>query len=576
MAHYDANEIIENIERTLEEQEAESSGLDEEERQSLFRETRLAKGERSLSRRLEKGPLSVMRQFQSVGSVPLGSRFRFVKRVMARMLKLFTGPQSAYNSENLEAMQCLCREMDLLRQRLKQVEDGPARPFAQAHMKGGEDIRIQNLVTQHLQQVQGNLDQVSGNLQGMSGALTQIVDNVSVVTNKMNSLGVKQQDVYTEVSSARLDVSRLWTELGLVYESIDKRAEDIWQGLDERDDQLMTTTEATQQLHSKVGSTEGALKELRARLLVLNEQLTIQQEMLEGLKDDVSSVPISRGANQVPRREAVPGRPQSEWEAPSEEETVPEDGGVKPMSTSGPMSMLHRQLDLAYLRFQRQFRGDESELRIRQLDYLGILEDNLKKTNPDLKTPVLLDVACGDGIFMELALQKGWDAKGVDLSELLVKQGASRNLEIELEDALIYLEKQEPASVDIISTFQFVEHLPPIILMKLLKLCFRVLRPQGLLLVETINPHTMMALHWYHLDLTHQRLVYPEMLEVLAETAGFMSVEWQGVNPVQDSDKLELIGDSVEKKNLDKLNKFLFGEQDYYYLARRPGSSVNP
>ena len=49
----------------------------------------------------------------------------------------------------------------------------------------------------------------------------------------------------------------------------------------------------------------------------------------------------------------------------------------------------------------------------------------------------------------------------------------------------------------------------------------RALRPGGLLLVETVNPHSPAALKTFWLDLTHVRPLYPEALLVLAKESGF-------------------------------------------------------
>ena len=520
---------------------------------------------RSIFHRLERGPLPEMRRFQAVDKVPGGVRFSFLKRVFARLLKLVSAPQAVYNYENLEAMQMMAREMDQLRERLRLLEDRPARPFGMAKMEGTEEKRLNTLVQQHLHHVQLNMEQLAGNIQDISRSLAQMVDNVSVVSGRMNKMSVKQRDVYTDISAARLDTSRLWTELGLVYESIDRRAEDIWHGMDERDSQLMTNTEAAQQLHNQVSLLETGSKELKARLLVLSEQLAMHQEMLENLQEDLTAhdddMKTRPKRRPRPSDEESPERPQE-----TAASHVPSD------SSSAVPSLVQKQLDLAYLRFQRQYRGDEEELRKRQREYISLLSNHLNK-NDEGKKPAVLDMACGDGIFLELLNEEGWTTQGVDINEAMVKQGRQRGLEIKLADALVYLENREVRDLDVVSAFQFVEHLPPSQLMRLLKNSYRALRPGGLLLLETINPHTLKALHWFHFDLTHHRLIFPEMLQLLAETVGFQMVEWKGVNPVAEDEKLQVEGSEKEKANLKKLNTLLYGEQDYYFLGRKPGGS---
>lgn len=570
MAHYDVKEIVNNIERVLEEREADS--LTPAEKDSAFRTARLEQHRRSVLRQLEREVLPRMRTHQSVDRLLPGTTMSLPKKVLNRVMRLFTARQASYNYNNIEAVVALAREVDALRDRLRMVEDGPLRPFAEARHETAEEKRLQNLVAQHLNSVQGNLSEVTGNVERIASAINQLMENLGAVTSRMNQMNVKQRDVYTEVTSARTDVSRLWTELGLVYESLDQRAEDIWHQIEERDVQLDMTTEATQSLHGEVGALESASRELRARLLTLAEQLTLQQEMLSTMQQELQS--LGRAPRALAPAMGDPAAPS----AVGAEGTLPVPAAAheshflpRAASQRDPMAeMAERQLDIAYLRFQRQYRGDEADLRRRQRIYVELLQAHLP---PADEKPVILDVACGEGVFVELLREAGLDARGVDVNEAMVKQGVQRNLPIVQGDAIRFLEDSEPKTFNAISMFQFIEHLPPWELMRVLRASFRALRPGGLLLVETINPHTMMALRWFHLDISHQRLVYPEMLQLLSETAGFAAIEWKGLNTVRDETRLKVEGTETEKENLRKLNTFLFGEQDYYFLARRPGAA---
>ena len=51
------------------------------------------------------------------------------------------------------------------------------------------------------------------------------------------------------------------------------------------------------------------------------------------------------------------------------------------------------------------------------------------------------------------------------------------------------------------------------------------LRPGGLLVAETINPLSPLALRSYFADLTHAQPLVPETLVLLAEQAGFREVD---------------------------------------------------
>ena len=51
----------------------------------------------------------------------------------------------------------------------------------------------------------------------------------------------------------------------------------------------------------------------------------------------------------------------------------------------------------------------------------------------------------------------------------------------------------------------------------------RALLPDGLLIVETVNPHSPTALKNFWFDLTHQHPVFPEVLLTLCRSIGFRS-----------------------------------------------------
>lgn len=552
MAHYDVEEILENIEHAVldEEHQQQRKEFAQRRKESLRR--------RSLFQKLENGPLQKLKEFHAVDRVPDSSRFKFFKQIFARLLRLVSAPQAAYNWSNLQSLQAIAWEVDLLKERLESLESGPARPFGMSHLAGSDTIRLSNLVEQHLAGLNQHVDHMSSNMQELAGGLGSMLETLSALSSRLNNLNANNKNFSQDVASAKLDISKLWTEMGLVYESLDMRAEDIWEGLDERDRQLASNTEAVQKLHGDLSSISAQTTELRARLLVLTEQLTLQQEMLENLGKDVSATakPLKKSS----QKPAPKGKPTAQE---VQENFTSLDGGMAD-------SLVHKQLELAYLRFQRQYRGDEGELRKRQTSYLDELASRLKKRGDKDSTWNVLDVACGEGIFLELAKERGWNGTGVDINDSMARQGQAKGLGIQCADAFDWMKSQESKQFDAISCFQFVEHLTPWQLMMYLKECYRLLKPSGLILIETINPHTLKALHWYHLDLTHERLIFPEMLQLLSETAGFQEPEWCGLNPVAEEKKLTLNGNETDRKNLEKLNELLFGDQDYYLIARRP------
>src|SRR5207245_9442955 len=98
-------------------------------------------------------------------------------------------------------------------------------------------------------------------------------------------------------------------------------------------------------------------------------------------------------------------------------------------------------------------------------------------------------------------------------------------LEVKQTDAVSELEALDDGSLGGIFMGQVVEHLPAGMLVRTLELAAQKLRPGGLLIAETINPLSPLALRNYFADLTHAQPLVPDTLELLARQAGFFSVE---------------------------------------------------
>jgi hypothetical protein len=124
-----------------------------------------------------------------------------------------------------------------------------------------------------------------------------------------------------------------------------------------------------------------------------------------------------------------------------------------------------------------------------------------------------------------------------------------------------------------------VEHLPPPALVRLLELAHAKLREGGVLVAETINPLSPIALRNYFADLTHAQPLVPETLALLAEQAGFRQVETRFLNeppPAERLREVELPPDAefdaareALAQNVRRLNDQLFGPLDYAIVARR-------
>ncbi len=561
MPQYDAREIVKNIEEMIDEEGEKKQSLPSRVERGSYRDGDPAELRQAIDKILEKNALKEMKEIKNIDKVISGSRFGFVKKIINRVYRFFTGPQAAYNNLNLEALNIIAYNLEMMREHLLRMEEKDNRNFGATGETASDMKRLSVMVSDHLSQIYSNANTIHRDIASVTDSLSHVLDHLRSIGEQMGSLSVSQSDVRGEMSAARMDMSSLWTELDLVYDSLDNRTKDIWDGLGERDELISKNTEAAHNVAN-------LSREIKARLLVISEQISLHQELLETLQTRVGGTPLR------PEQIAMEQQPVEQRSAETGEEPLSRPIPPMPAQESVSNTMLQQLMGMAYSRFQRQYRGDDEELRRRQQPYVKLLEKYHGEDPLSSTDPLVLDIACGDGIFLHALREMDWQCLGVDMNRTMVNHGQGQGLPIEHGEAIQFLQNVEEKSFTAITAFQFVEHLDSETLMRLLRGAYRALRPGGLLLIETINPHSLVSLRWFHMDLTHQHLIYPEVLQVLSETAGFQFLDWKGINPVENKTKLTVEGEGLEAENAKKLNELLFGPQDYYFLARKPMGSV--
>lgn len=224
-----------------------------------------------------------------------------------------------------------------------------------------------------------------------------------------------------------------------------------------------------------------------------------------------------------------------------------------------------------YLDFEERFRGSREEIRARQLDAVKYVRELKPGHGP------LLDIACGRGEWLDVLGAEGIEAYGVDSNTAMIADAAAAGLDVRHEDALVHLASVQEASLQGISAFHFVEHIPLGVLVRMLDDALVALRPGGILLFETPNPtNLMVGSASFYLDPTHVRPIHPEFLRFLVESRGFVEVEIHYVHPAIPAETLIAAGppdgypDARLSRVVDAVEGFVYGPQDYVVTARRP------
>jgi O-antigen chain-terminating methyltransferase len=234
--------------------------------------------------------------------------------------------------------------------------------------------------------------------------------------------------------------------------------------------------------------------------------------------------------------------------------------GARPLTQTVANEASHL-LDPLYLSFEDRYRGTRADIKERQRVYVARVEAAYASTD---RAPVV-DIGCGRGEWLELLLEAGIASRGFDLNRVAVEECGERGLQAELADGLEALAALPAESCSAVTAFHIIEHLPFESVVKLLDDSLRVLRPGGVLIVETPNPgNLLVAAERFYLDPTHRNPLPSELTAFLLQSRGFENVEILPLHPVQ-TERHEEHADPM----LSLLQEKLFGPQDYGAIGRK-------
>ena len=171
-----------------------------------------------------------------------------------------------------------------------------------------------------------------------------------------------------------------------------------------------------------------------------------------------------------------------------------------------------------YRAFEERYYAPRDVIKTLRRQYLPFVQP-LISYYPDGN---IFDIGCGRGEWLELMKEIGFSPYGVDLDEGMLSDCKAFNLPAELGDAIPFLKKLENESQVVVSAFHVVEHISFEQLQTVVREALRVLRPGGLLIMETPNPENIgVATRNFYLDPTHQKPIPPLLLSFLPEYYGF-------------------------------------------------------
>lgn len=220
---------------------------------------------------------------------------------------------------------------------------------------------------------------------------------------------------------------------------------------------------------------------------------------------------------------------------------------------------------IAYKKFEDQMRGTRQEIKER----LNIYENAIQRVKESNGCRLFaLDLGCGRGEWLELLQDRGITALGVDKDESMIHFCKKRRLDVVKNDLFIHLKNQSSNSVDILTAFQVVEHLHENKLVDVLNEAYRVLRPGGVMILETPNPENLIvgACNFY-LDPTHVQKIPPKLLQTLVEDAGLTGTEIIRLHPYPGIDLSKADKNGANYALIEQMAVFFNSCVDYAITA---------
>ncbi|WP_175775090.1 class I SAM-dependent methyltransferase [Burkholderia ambifaria] len=179
-------------------------------------------------------------------------------------------------------------------------------------------------------------------------------------------------------------------------------------------------------------------------------------------------------------------------------------------------------VDSFYRAFEDQHRGSRELIKGRLAKYLPFITP-LAALYPGGK---VFDLGCGRGEWLELMTEAGFAPVGVDLDADMLEACRERGLPVFQGDAIEYLASLDSDSHVLISAFHVVEHVSFEQVRTIVSEALRVLKPGGLLILETPNPENIVVAGCnFYLDPSHKQPIPPELLSFVGEYAGFARVK---------------------------------------------------
>jgi SAM-dependent methyltransferase len=288
----------------------------------------------------------------------------------------------------------------------------------------------------------------------------------------------------------------------------------------------------------------------RASLSAVHKTATAAQEQIEGLHQASAALSLTTEALHA-QMNAVEIRL-----------------GIRRPSPNQVEAAQSMSLDALYAAFEDTFRGSRELVRHRMEPYI----DWVNQAGAGTREAPVLDVGCGRGEWLELLRDHQLIGRGLDLNRVFIDACVGRGLEVTLGDALTLLREIPEAAIGALTSMHLVEHLSYEEMITLLDEARRVLRPGGMLLLETPNPENItVGACGFYMDPTHRNPIPPEALRWTVQARGFHAARIERLSHGREIIWPGEVSDEVPgAATINAMSRAFVVPPDYAIIAVRP------
>ncbi len=323
-------------------------------------------------------------------------------------------------------------------------------------------------------------------------------------------------------------------------------------------------------LSAATGSATEVSKDVANRLISLNEALvahiskaTMDVEVQAGEKIRSLELQLAKAERSIDHLRSVEGQlVKAKREIDNLRRLIGSAAGSASTPTIATDSFTEAVIDPSfYVTIEDAFRGEQELVIERQSAYLPLFRSKVKAESP------LLDLGCGRGEWLELLRKENLAASGIDSNVVCVAECREKGLDVQQADLLGHLRLLPEGSLGAVTLFQVLEHLPFMMVIDVMREIRRVLVSGGIMLAEVPNAkNARVASGTFWIDPTHNKPLYPDFLEFLADMAGFSEVQGLYVNPLSPTPDLGDIGEGL-RKAVTEAFEAIYGPADYALVA---------